>query len=1361
MKSSSLNRRFDPRLIPLMVMLFFFAAMLPSPMIGVARASSTIVANSGADRISNDGECTLREAVRAANSDSRSGSKPGECAAGDGADTITLQPGVYTLDRTDNGKEDAASTGDLDITADLTIVAEGPGASVVRASAGFTDRLFHILGGQVKFAGLTLQEVAHNGEGAAVYNAASLTIEDSSLVGNQATGSGGAIFNAAGAILSLTNSTFSGNTSLSEGGAIYNAGGQATLQHITLTANQAASGGGLAGQAGGLTYGNSLIAGNTADDANADCAGPIGNSGGYNLLGLNTGCPADASDGGVNPAEVFTTVLGPLQDNTGRTFTHALLPGSPAIDAVPLASCTLPTDQRGLGRPGGAACDAGAFEVQDPIQVGPFVVNREDDVDDGLCTFNHCSLREAIQGANSAPNGAAPDSIIFNLPPAGDRIIRPLTALPAVLDPVVIDATTQPGGPVMLEGSLAGPSADGLTLEAGGSRLLGLTLQGFLGNGVVLRTGGGNALEGNLIRDNGGAGALVEGSAGNHLQDNTLTGNGGEGVRVLNSLANRVERNAIYDNALLGIDLGSDGVSANDVGDGDAGANGLQNTPIVYRPTLVAGMLQAEGRLNSAANGAFNLDFFANPACDPSGSGEGQTYLGSAQVATDSKGNVEFVVDLAYDPADGTFITATATGSDGSTSEFSACAVVSAGNDSWPRSFPLDSGVAVDQFIDRQGQSRWFHLRIEPNSKVEVTLTGLTANYDLLLYRDIAAAYAEMTTLDSTADLVRLNAEFTPDIFTPDIFTPDIFTPDIFTPDIFTPDIFTPDIFTPDPKAFAAAQRSTLIGVSAFGGLTSEGIRVNTWNNTGDFFIRVRGRNGAFSLDAPFRLTATVIPGSCSAITDQLPASTFSAPAGGYRTVILTDFDRMNLTADERSDLQAGLATLAQRPEVAGLVVDLGAASGFERVGAANTQADRFPECPYAKNLVAGAIKEIVDRVWAENPLEYVAVVGNDEVIPFFRYPDQAGLANELNFVPPVLDLSSSQASLKLGYVLGQDEYGARHTVALKYDRLPVPELAVGRLVEAPAEILAVLEAYLSTSDGVITPQTGLVTGYDFLEDAANAVLGELEAGMGSPVDPLITPREFSPQDEDNSWNADDLRAVLQSGRHDLIYLAGHFSASSALAADYSTRLLTSDLAGAPPDQWRNVLVFSAGCHSGYNIVNAHDVPGITREPDWAQTFAGLGATLIGGTGYQYGDTDFIEYSERLYHEFSRQLRTGLGPVSIGEALVTAKQVYLAETPQLRPLHEKALIESAIFGLPMLRFDMPGARLSPPSPSAPIQPVDFDDGPRRNAGAGLRRPDCPPESDRAHPARIPHRRSKPDGGGLLSGEQRPLCQQRG
>jgi hypothetical protein len=381
---------------------------------------------------------------------------------------------------------------------------------------------------------------------------------------------------------------------------------------------------------------------------------------------------------------------------------------------------------------------------------------------------------------------------------------------------------------------------------------------------------------------------------------------------------------------------------------------------------------------------------------------------------------------------------------------------------------------------------------------------------------------------------------------------------------------------------------------------------------------------------------------------------------------------------------------------VAGKIVDV---SQDARVSAANAQADANPACPIAKNIVAASIKKIINLYAQANPqLQYLVLVGGDNIIPFFRHPDQSLLASEQNYVPPVKDSSPSQASLKLNYVLSQDDYGSGLSLSSKNTDFPIPGLATGRLVENPADITAMLNAYLATNGGVVVPHTSLVTGYDFLASTAQAVQSQLQAGTGAASDALITPQGVAPSDP-SSWTASQLRPLLVGARHDLVFLAGHFSASEALAADFTTRLSAAEVASSPVDL-SNSIVFSAGCHSGYNVVDADGIPQVTPQPDWTEAFAQKGVTLIAGTGYQYGDTDFIKYSGQLYLNFSQQLLLGSGPVPVGKALVAAKQQYIANTPAMRGIDQKAVLEATLFGLPMLSVNMPAGRVTPPVDSS-------------------------------------------------------------
>ena len=206
--------------------------------------------------------------------------------------------------------------------------------------------------------------------------------------------------------------------------------------------------------------------------------------------------------------------------------------------------------------------------------------------------------------------------------------------------------------------------------------------------GVFFSTGGnGGQVLGNLIGTNASGAALGNGSAnggagigivnnvsgltiGSPTAGNTIAFNAGHGINVETGTNNAIRGNNIYSNGALGIDLGNDGSTANDAGDGDTGPNNFQNFPIV---TSATGSTDVAGTLNSTATTQFALDFFANPACGPTG----RRYLGSGTTTTDGSGNASFNVSLSGASTVGEFITATATDPSGNTSEFSSsCATV-------------------------------------------------------------------------------------------------------------------------------------------------------------------------------------------------------------------------------------------------------------------------------------------------------------------------------------------------------------------------------------------------------------------------------------------------------------------------------------------------------------------------------------------------------------------------------------------------------------------------------------------------------------------------------------------------------------
>lgn len=179
---------------------------------------------------------------------------------------------------------------------------------------------------------------------------------------------------------------------------------------------------------------------------------------------------------------------------------------------------------------------------------------------------------------------------------------------------------------------------------------------------------------------------LVGGGASGAL--NVIANAGLAGVAVRDRLVvgpavvaerNEIRGNLIFGNGGLGIDLGADGVTVNDGQDADGGPNRRQNFPVLSSAGVGGGRTTVAGTLVGVPSRIFAVDLFANPSCDASGHGEGQSLLGSAVVQTDGSGNGSFVAVLP--PANvGQAITATATltftgagGRTGETSEFSAC----------------------------------------------------------------------------------------------------------------------------------------------------------------------------------------------------------------------------------------------------------------------------------------------------------------------------------------------------------------------------------------------------------------------------------------------------------------------------------------------------------------------------------------------------------------------------------------------------------------------------------------------------------------------------------------------------------------
>jgi hypothetical protein len=190
-------------------------------------------------------------------------------------------------------------------------------------------------------------------------------------------------------------------------------------------------------------------------------------------------------------------------------------------------------------------------------------------------------------------------------------------------------------------------------------------------------------------------GTLVGGTAPGEGNVIAFSGTSGAAVLGIGAGGNTIRGNSIYANGGLGIDLSGNGVSPNDAGDADAGANGTQNFPLVRSaaPQAPTAGTRVQGTLDSLPSTTYTLDFYSNPPCTPRPRDflEGQVYLGTADVATDGAGHADFDVTLTPTIGPTDAVTVTATDPSGSTSELSPRIVFSV----FPTSGPPAGGTGV------------------------------------------------------------------------------------------------------------------------------------------------------------------------------------------------------------------------------------------------------------------------------------------------------------------------------------------------------------------------------------------------------------------------------------------------------------------------------------------------------------------------------------------------------------------------------------------------------------------------------------------------------------------------------------------
>ena len=493
--------------------------------------------------------------------------------------------------------------------------------------------------------------------------------------------------------------------------------------------------------------------------------------------------------------------------------------------------------------------------------------------------------------------------------------------------------------------------------------------------------------------------------------------------------------------------------------------------------------------------------------------------------------------------------------------------------------------------------------------------------------------------------------------------------------------------------------------------------------DTTPFLIQVSGYNGSSS-PQPYVLRISVAgaaatppcqtrPYPSRGVAGSLPSTPLPATT---QTLILVDQKRLGdiygsvsvtgvggpVTGDAGQVVVGELNRLAALGSVNGVVVPI---EGDPAVASAYSAWDAAPCSVAAANTVVSSINALVDRLRPGlGDLRNIVLVGSDEALPMGRVPDLSALYSEAGFSEVAFNGTDNAISraARMGYLLSDNPYGDFAPQAFLSTQLFVPQLAVGRLVETPQEILTTLDACIST-DCHTTPNSAFVTGYAPFDKGSQQIAATLQGRVPAGTSSSLV---------NNTWTRSDAASGLATAAHGFNVVNAHYDIYRALPAQeftsgtQSNPLSTADL----PPSLSGGIQWTIGCHAGLNVPDAYiAAPTAAQQAmllDWPQAALRKGsAGYAGNTGYGLGDTDVIAYSERVSLYFAQNLD---GSMTLGQALAFAKQHY--STLGVPSVYDaKALEEMNLYGLPTWRLGAAGqsarATLPPPPPPAPATPT--------------------------------------------------------
>lgn len=415
------------------------------------------------------------------------------------------------------------------------------------------------------------------------------------------------------------------------------------------------------------------------------------------------------------------------------------------------------------------------------------------------------------------------------------------------------------------------------------------------------------------------------------------------------------------------------------------------------------------------------------------------------------------------------------------------------------------------------------------------------------------------------------------------------------------------------------------------------------------------------------------------------------------KTLILLHSDRIDAQygvtcggSDCADILLSKLVQLADHPKVMGKIID------FSDLGPAhpiNTAYGSWVATNIeSANAVASAIRDylydpstgIVTNDYTN--ARYIILVGDDYQIPFYRMHDGNELYRENNY-PGEVSLSTTTAigaAFHGNRILTDNYYSElspRDSSLDSGNQVYLMDMAIGRLVEHPVQMMNVVDNYLS-HDGQInligSEGKVLVTGYGiFYNSSCNIMRLFSEEPYLKPTDYLLDADETPDAtcgDEEYSY-VELANTLFSDPVHKISYIGSHANHYNFQASDFSA-LSTGDMA-LVSSELNGTIVYTSGCHSGLPVPSTD-----TYNFDLPELMAEKGVlAFLGNTGYGWGTSIDSAYTEILMENLSLELLKN-GSVTIGRALADVKSDYYLDQIRYDEFDEKALHQLTLFGIP-------------------------------------------------------------------------------